>query len=422
MSSTVPRRRALVATVAGAALATSVAVALPASAAPGARGPAADRGPTTLRVATFNASLNRSVEGGLVADLSTPDDPQAQAVSEVIQRNAPDLLLVNEFDHDADGRALDLFRENYLEVGQNGAGPVEYPYAFSAPVNTGVPSGYDLDNDGSVGGPNDAYGFGFFPGQYGMAVFSKYPIDEDAVRTFQRLLWKDMPGALLPDDPATGTPGGWYSQEELEHVRLSSKSHWDVPVDVDGRTVHFLVSHPTPPVFDGPEDRNGRRNHDEIRLWADYVSPGKRSAWITDDAGARGGLTPGASFVVAGDQNSDPRDGDSLPGSIQQLLDAPRVNTSVTPSSDGAVEASLAQRGANLEHESPARYDTADFSEPPGNIRADYVLPSTDLRIVDAGVFWRTSDDPLSRLTTGTFPSDHRLVHVDVRVPGTGRR
>ena len=35
-------------------------------------------------------------------------------------------------------------------------------------------------------------------------------------------------------------------------------------------TVHFLVSHPTPPVFDGPEDRNGPRNYDEIRFWADY--------------------------------------------------------------------------------------------------------------------------------------------------------
>ena len=34
--------------------------------------------------------------------------------------------------------------------------------------------------------------------------------------------------------------------------RLSSKSHWDVPLSIGGRTVHFLVSHPTPPVFDDP--------------------------------------------------------------------------------------------------------------------------------------------------------------------------
>jgi len=122
-----------------------------------------------------------------------------------------------------------------------------------------------------VGGPNDAFGFGFFPGPYGMVVYSKYPIDHAAVRTFQHFLWKDMPGALLPDDPATPAPGAWYSTAELEQVRVSSKSHWDVPIQVGGRTVHFLVSHPTPPVFDGLEDRNGTRNHDEIRFWADYV-------------------------------------------------------------------------------------------------------------------------------------------------------
>src|SRR5690606_29210447 len=146
-----------------------------------------------------------------------------------------------------------------------------YPYAFVAPSNTGIPSGFDLNNDGTVGGGDDAFGFGFFPGQYGMAVLSKFPILEDEVRTFQTFLWKDMPGALLPDDPNTAAPADWYSPEELAAFRLSSKSHWDVPVDVNGNTVHVLASHPTPPTFDGAEDRNGLRNHDEIRFWADYV-------------------------------------------------------------------------------------------------------------------------------------------------------
>ena len=417
-------RRAVAATLTATALAAAtVAAASSSTAAPA--GPAAPAAPAaaqapdrTLRVATFNASLNRTAAGQLVRDLSTPDNAQARAVAEVIQRTNPDLLLVNEFDWVEGGVALDLFRDNYLERGQNGADPVRYPYAFAAPVNTGVPSGLDLDNSGTVGGPNDAFGFGFYPGQYGMAVFSKHPIDTDAVRTFQHLLWKDMPGALLPDDPATAAPADWYSPAELEQVRLSSKSHWDVPVEVGNRTVHFLVSHPTPPVFDGLEDRNGTRNHDEIRLWADYVGSPRGSAWITDDEGVGGGLAPGASFVIAGDQNSDPRDGDSIPGSAQLLLDHPRVNAGSTPTSEGAVEASAVQGGVNLTHLSPAAQDTADFSEPPGNLRADYVLPSRDLRILGSAVFWKPSSDPLSRLTTGFFPSDHRLVHLDVRVPG----
>ncbi len=416
------RSRRLLPLALTAALALSVAVfTSPASAGPEKdRGPSADRG--TVRFATFNASLNREAAGELVADLSTGEDTQAQAVAEIIQRTRPDVLLINEFDFVEDNVAVDLFRDNYLEMGQNGAEPIEYPYSFVAPSNTGIPSGLDLNNDGTIGGPDDAFGFGFFPGQFGMVVYSRYPILEEQVRTFQKFLWKDMPGALLPDDPATPEPADWFSDEELERVRLSSKSHWDVPVRIGKKTVHFLVSHPTPPVFDGVEDRNGRRNFDEIRFWADYIRPGRRSSYIYDDAGDRGGLRPGALFVIAGDQNSDPLDGDSIPGSIQQLIEHPRVNAKHTPDSLGAVEASRLQGGANLEHRSDPRFDTADFADSaPGNLRADYVLPSKNLRITDSAVFWPTQDDPLFRLT-GDFPfvpsSDHRLVWVDVRVPG----
>ena len=381
--------------------------------------------PEPVRFATFNASLNRNFEGQLVGDLSTTTNAQARAVAEIIQRTRPDVLLINEFDFVEDGQAAELFQDNYLSVGQMGADPIDYPYYYVAPSNTGIPSGFDLNNNGVVGGPDDAFGFGFFPGQFGMVVFSRYPIDTDAVRTFQMFLWQDMPGALLPDDPSTPEPADWYSQEELQVFRLSSKSHWDVPIQVGAREVHFLVSHPTPPVFDGPEDRNGTRNHDEIRLWADYVTPGPTSDYIYDDDGVYGGLKPGSMFVIAGDQNSDPLDGDSIPGAIQQLTEHPLVNTEVTPDSEGAVEASALQGGANLTHQSDPRFDTADFSDTaPGNLRADYVLPRVNLRIQDAGVFWPVQDDPLFRLT-GAFPfpsSDHRLVWVDLSIPGSAAR
>ncbi|WP_114559592.1 endonuclease/exonuclease/phosphatase family protein [Desertihabitans aurantiacus] len=382
--------------------------------APAAAAPGAD----AVRFATFNASLNRGALGQLQSDLSTPDNAQARTIAEIVQRTRPEVIVLQEFDFDAEGRSVELFAENYLGRGQNGADPIDYPYSFTAPVNTGVPSGFDLNNDGSVGGGDDAWGFGLFPGQYGMVVYSMHPIATGDVRTFQGFRWADMPGALLPDDPATPEPADWYSEEELASLPLSSKSHWDVPVQVDGRTVHLLTSHPTPPTFDGPEDRNGRRNADEIRFWADYVSGLRGSAYIYDDQGRRGGLRAGSSFVIAGDQNADPLDGDSVPGAADQLLDHPRINPSRTPTSEGAVEASELQGGPNDEHVAPPAQDTADFAEPPGNIRVDYVLPSRDLRIRDSGVFWPTSDDPLSRLT-GTFPfpsSDHRLVWVDLRV------
>jgi hypothetical protein len=106
---------------------------------------------------------------------------------------------------------------------------------------------------------------------------------------------------------------------------------------------------------------------------------------------------------------------------FQQLIEHPRVNTKVTPDSEGAVEQSALQGGANVTHQSDPRFDTADFADTaPGNLRADYVLPNKNLRTEDAAAFWPLSDDPLFRLV-GTFPfpsSDHRLVWADVRTRG----
>lgn len=378
-----------------------------------------------VRFATFNASLNRFNAGDLVTELAAPGSAQPATIAEIIQRNNPDVVLINEFDYDAGGVAAASFQSNYLGVSQNGAAAVNYPYIYTAPSNTGIASGFDLDNDGNIGGGNDAFGFGFHEGQFGMVLYSKYPIQTSEVRTFQYFLWKDMPGALLPGDPDGVSPDNpdWFSAAELDVVRLSSKSHWDVPLEINGETVHVLASHPTPPVFDGAEDRNGRRNSDEIRFWSDYVTPGATSSYIYDDvetvASPSGGLEADAKFVILGDLNSDPLDGDSLPGSVGQLLANPLVNTSVTPSSLGGPEDAAAEGQANVGHLSDPAFDTADFNPAnPGNLRADYALPSVTLPINGAGVFWPEQADPLSSLT-GSFPfpsSDHRLVYVDVTV------
>lgn len=416
------RGRLLIVSVVLAVLAAALAPA--ASAKGGGKG----EPPPEVRIATFNASLNRNSAGALAAELSAPGSTQPDVIAEIIQRARPEVLLINEFDFDAGNVALDGFQTNYLSVPHGTAAPIVYPYRYTAPSNTGIFSGFDLDNSGLAGdfAPNDSFGFGFFPGQFGMAVYSMYPIDFASVRTFQNFLWKDMPGALLPDDPAFVGPADWYSPAELDVFRLSSKSHWDVPIQIGKRTIHFLVSHPTPPVFDGAEDRNGTRNFDEIRFWADYIHPG-RSGYIYDDNGVTGGLDGSARFVIAGDQNSDPFDGDSIPGAIQQLLDHPKVNTTVTPSSPGGSEQSVLQGNANTLHLSDPAFDTADFFDgfppdpfggAPGNLRADYVLPRKNMAITGAGVFWPASTDSNFGLV-GTFPfpsSDHRLVWIDVTV------
>jgi hypothetical protein len=180
-------------------------------------------------------------------------------------------------------------------------------------------------------------------------------------------------------------------------------------------------------VFDGPEDRNGTRNHDEIRLWADYVN-GRAGRYLYDDDGRRGGLGRGAKFVVAGDLNADPFDGDSIAGAAQLVVESPKVNTSTTPSSNGGPERGAAQGQQNDDHTGDPAYDTADFGEGafgPGNLRVDYVLPSRNLRIASAGIFWPALGEDHFDLTGEGFPaisSDHRLTWVDLDLPGRHRR
>ena len=245
----------------------------------------------TLRIATFNASLNRQNVGDLLADIKAGDS-QVAAVDEIIQRVRPDVLLLNEFDDDP--AALALF-QTLLQTGQNTSGlgaarPITYTETFRAPVNTGVPSGYDLDGNQEIGGPGDAYGFGFFPGQSGMAVLSNLPITN--ARAFQTFLWKDMPNHLKPRIP---NGEAWYSDEQWNQLRLSSKSHWDIPINTPKGVIHIIAAHPTPPTFDGSEDRNGKRNHDEIRFISDYLSS---EPYIYDDQGRKGGIDQGSRFVV----------------------------------------------------------------------------------------------------------------------------
>ncbi|KAA2286215.1 endonuclease/exonuclease/phosphatase family protein [Arenimonas fontis] len=373
--------------------------------------------PLRLRVATFNASLYDQAPGGLVARLRAGDE-NARRIAAIVQRVRPDILLLNEFDYDAGGEAADLFRTRYLEVGQHGQQAIHYPWRYLAPVNTGVPSGLDLDGDGQVGGEgrqrgNDAWGYGLHPGQYGMLVLSRHPLDAGAARSFRLLKWSALPRASRPRHP-DGRP--FHPPEVWQALRLSSKSHWDLPADTPLGRIHLLAAHPTPPVFDGPERRNAHRNHDEIRLWAEYLNPGNGD-WLCDDDGRCGGLAEGERFVILGDYNADPADGASLPGAIHQLLEHPRVLRMATPRSEGGPEtqAAIATAQAAAGETPPEKrgapaHATAVFGRA-GVFRVDYVLPSVGFRVVDSGVFWPREGEPGAEWLDA---SDHRLVWVDL--------
>jgi hypothetical protein len=119
--------------------------------------------------------------------------------------------------------------------------------------------------------------------------------------------------------------------------------------------------------------------------------------------------------VIVGDLGSDPVDW--MPDAIEQLLETDRIQDP-QPASDGAAEAAELQAGANATHRGDPATDTADLPDDSatGNLRIDYVLPSDGLQVGDAGVFWPTTTDELTRLVLGdSFDgSDHRLVWVDL--------
>ncbi|MFV2002837.1 MAG: endonuclease/exonuclease/phosphatase family protein, partial [Paracoccaceae bacterium] len=288
-------------------------------------------------------------------------------------------------------RALSAF------AGLLAASGAEYPYKFALAPNSGVFPGLDMDGDGRSGTPADAQGYGRFAGQGGMALLSRLPIDADGARDFSGFLWKDFPDAIWPAQTAA---------EVMEIQRLSSVAHWDVPVILpDGSALHLLAYHASTPVFDGPEDRNGRRNYDQNVFWLRYLE------------GALPWTPPDEPFVIFGDANLDPVDGAGRRSAIRALLAYPGIQDP-RPKSAGAVAAASAQGGANLRQRGDPAFDTADWRDVdgPGNLRVDYVLPSRDLRVLDAGVFWPAPDEAGAAILNGRDPDVgwHGLVWVDV--------
>ncbi len=366
----------------------------------------------SLKVATFNVSMESenylprgsALQPALLSQLlAEGSHPQIRNIASIIQHVRPDVLLLNEFDYISQPeQGVQLFIRNFLQKAQHGQDPIDYPYFHYSTVNTGQPSGFDLDNDGKVSANGaDAWGFGQYPGQYGMVVLSRYPINLSKSRTFQHFKWKDMPG-YLKTSKADGSD--WYSADAWQQMPLSSKSHWDLLIDVKGTPVHVLVSHPTPPVFDGKEDRNGKRNHDEVRFWVDYLS-GNQANYIYDDQGTKGGLAEKQRFVVLGDLNSSAVEGDSYKEAIQGLIGHSRIDGNFIPKSNGGK--------ANSPTNPQGAYHTAAW-----RMRADYVLPSSyGFTIKDGGVFWPLKGETLDfTVADRESSSDHRMVWLELEI------
>jgi len=362
----------------------------------------AARAPLALRIATFN------IEDVRDSDLETPKNERLQSIAAIIQRIRPNILLLNELAYSSeDGPSnAEKFAYNYLAVSQGpGLEPLHFK-TYTPPSNTGIHSGLDLDRSGSVLKKpeplskeqtpsqreygNDCLGFGTFPGQYAMALLvdDRLTIDTEQIRTFQHFLWKDMPDHLSPlNDDSTQ----WYPDQAWNILPLASKNLADVPIQLpNGTRLHAIISHPTPPAFDGPEQRNVLRNHDEIRLIRELID---NAPWLIDDNGVAGGLSDQDSFVILGDLNADPVDGSSIDMTIfSQLLSSPRLAEDAHPMSDVQVDG----------------LDSTDTSH--FGLRVDYVLPSESITITSSGIERQPA--------LGTeYPSDHFLVWAEVIIP-----
>ncbi|MDR0808952.1 MAG: endonuclease/exonuclease/phosphatase family protein [Gemmobacter sp.] len=301
-----------------------------------------------LRIATWHADLSRDGPGLMLAEIER-GSPAVTAAIEAIRALDADVVLLTGIDHDTRLVALGVLAGRLAVAG------IAYPYRFALPPNAGVPTGMDLDGDGRRGGPRDAMGFGRFQGQGGMVLLSRLPVL--AYEDYTGFLWADLPGALLP-------PG--MSGAERAMQRLSSVNHWWVELGLpSGGRLGLLAFAATPPVFDGPEDRNGRRNHDETAFWLRLMD------------GALPVAPPAPPFVLLGDANLDPEDGDGRPEALQALLADPRLQDPQPRRAPGHDDPG--QKG------DPA-LDTALYPEGPGGLRVDYVLPSAGLKVLGSGL------------------------------------
>lgn len=299
-----------------------------------------------LRVALWHVPLMRDGPGLLLRDL-VRQDAVVVSVAKALSDADADIIVLTRFDYDATGATLRAF-----------ADLVDGDHAFVQPLrsNAGIPTAFDMDGDGRLGEAEDAQAFGRFPGQEALAVLSRFPIDTEGLRSFNDILWRDLPDALVTE-----------ADIGLDVQRLSSGGHWIVPVILPdtgtGAFVSLLIGHAGPPVFDGLEDRNGRRNRDELRLWAQIIN---------DETGP---------FVFMVNTNLDPDRGDGYRDAMSQFLLNQRL---VDP----------------LPDQITAHWDS------PGPMRVSYVLPSREFEIGAARV-WPVLDD-----------QQHSLITVDLKLRG----
>ncbi len=268
--------------------------------------------------------------------LADPDNIQARMAASIVKRFRPDVLSVNEIE--ASPEAPGFFVEKFLNRGDD---PIDYPHHYLCRTNSGIPSGGPA--------PFDYRGFGLFPGQYGLALLSRFRI-LPGTREFFDFPWRALPQTVL----------GCDNTEVPPDYPLFSTGCADIPVDIEGKGVHVILTHLSIPIR-GYLSRE--RNADQSVFLRQYI-----------DGKPLPGLGPLESdrFVLMGDLNSDPEAGDGIKEPIKELLEDGRITFR------RAEEATFLEGGGL----------PGPLLAPEGfQLRLDYVLPSRALNSEGMRVF-----------------------------------
>ena len=222
-------------------------------------------------------------------------------------------------------------------------------------------------------GRGDALGWGGFPGNGGMAVLSRLPIDAGAARSFARAaLGRRCPGRELPRRP-DGSPFPDAARRRRCGCRRGRTGTCRCCCRTAGGCT-CSPSNPTPPLFDGAEGFNRRRNRDEVRFWSVYLD----GAALPRRPGRTAG-PPDGPLVVLGNLNLDPLDGAGERGGDGARCS--RIRGCRTRGRRAPAARRRRATGVNGGHDGDPALDTADWRDDggPGNLRVDYVLPSAEL-------------------------------------------
>lgn len=311
---------------------------------------------TGPRVRVFHYNIKE-----LSSEKIRTDDPQFEAVREVLAMRDFDILSVNEIQYDLPGVPTAKFttRGKNLELfaRKMNRGLENWNQSFHI-ANTGL-AARKLKNGNYPDDPSlashralaDQVNFGVFPAQYSTGMLTRYPIKSELV--IRELEWK----SFNPNAPLADFRTGDGKALPLD-MALFDKNFSDVTLDVEGRELHVILLHAVPSFhFGNPKSPNYERNRDQLRFLEWYVTG--KTDFETPLTEVKP-LGPGANYVIVGDLNASYLDPKNPGGEVLRRL---------------STKAKMWPKDPSYTNEG------AGFAESPFRLMLDYIFVSPEIKL-----------------------------------------